>query len=188
MQRHGVRWGAWPAAAVGLLAVAGGITQAATITGVSPQGEVAQVRQVAVRFSDAVVAFGDPRLPDPVNLSCTGAPPAGSGRWVDDRRWVYDFREAVPPGTRCTVKLRAGWAPQAAAGPLTGRTEFGFSTGGPAIVQVSPYDGATIEEDQHLLLQLNGPVVEATVPAHAWCEVEGLGERQPVQLLSLIHI
>ncbi len=184
MQRHGVRWGAWPAAAVGLLAVAGGITQAATITGVSPQGEVAQVRQVAVRFSDAVVAFGDPRLPDPVNLSCTGAPPAGSGRWVDDRRWVYDFREAVPPGTRCKVKLRAGWAPQAAAGPLTGRTEFGFSTGGPAIVQVSPYDGATIEEDQHLLLQLSGPVVEATVPAHAWCEVEGLGERQPVQLVG----
>ena len=129
MQRHGVRWGAWPAAAVGLLAVAGGITQAATITGVSPQGEVAQVRQVAVRFSDAVVAFGDPRLPDPVNLSCTGAPPAGSGRWVDDRRWVYDFREAVPPGTRCTVKLRAGWAPQAAAGPLTGRTAASLGSG-----------------------------------------------------------
>ena len=114
--------------AAGVLGAAFG-AQALSITSLTPQGEVAQVRQVAVRFSDAVVAFGDPRLPDPVNLSCTGAPPAGSGRWVDDRRWVYDFREAVPPGTRCMVKLRAGWAPQAAAGPLTGRTAASLGSG-----------------------------------------------------------
>ena len=36
--------------------------QAASITSVSPQGEVAQVRQVTVKFSDAVLPFGDLRL------------------------------------------------------------------------------------------------------------------------------
>ena len=46
-----------------------------------------------------VVPFGDPRLADPFALSCQGAVPAGAGRWASDRVWVYDFREALPPGT-----------------------------------------------------------------------------------------
>ena len=37
-----------------------------------------------------------------------------------------------------------------------------------------------IEEDQHFLLRLNGPAVEASVLANAWCEVEGIGERLPL--------
>ena len=56
----------------------------AGIASVSPQGEVAQVRQVTVKFSEAVVPFGDLRLPDPMTVSCQGAAPAGTGRW--DRR------------------------------------------------------------------------------------------------------
>ena len=58
-------------AAGGALAV--GIAQAATIASVSPQGEVAQVRQVTVRFSESVVAFGDLRLPDPLATLVTTA-------------------------------------------------------------------------------------------------------------------
>ncbi len=49
------------------------MAQAATIAGVSPQGEVAAVRQVVVRFDQAVVPAGDPRRPDPVTVSCEGA-------------------------------------------------------------------------------------------------------------------
>ena len=64
---------------------------AATISSVSPQGEVAQVRQVVVKFSEAVVPFGDLRLPDPMSLACQGAVPTGSGRWANDRVWLYDF-------------------------------------------------------------------------------------------------
>ena len=102
---------------------------AATITSVSPQGEVAQVRQITVKFSEAVVPFGDLRLPDPLTLSCQAAVPAGAGRWASDRVWLYDFREPVPPGTRCTLKARTEWKPINEA--LTGKTEFGFNTGGP---------------------------------------------------------
>ena len=70
---------------------------AAGVVAVSPQGEVAQVRQVTVRFSEAVVAFGDPRLADPFTLTCParhGGAAAGS-----DRLWLYDFREPLGPGS-----------------------------------------------------------------------------------------
>ena len=80
---------------------------AATISSVSPQGEVAQVRQITVKFSEAVVPFGDLRLPDPMSLTCQGSVPLGSGRWANDRVWLYDFSEAPGPGTRCTLKARS---------------------------------------------------------------------------------
>ncbi|MEP6876917.1 MAG: MG2 domain-containing protein, partial [Burkholderiales bacterium] len=126
--------------------------------------------------------FGDLRLPDPMTLSCQGAAPAGAGRWANDRVWLYDFREPLPPGTRCTLKARPEWKPS--AGALTGSTEFAFNTGGPAVVSSQPYDGATIEEDQFFMLRLSGAAVETTVVANAWCEVEGIGERIGVRVIG----
>ncbi len=179
MQRRGHRGSRALAAAAGWVALA---VQAASIVGVSPQGEVAQVRQVSVKFSEAVVPFGDLRLPDPVTLRCDGGTPAGSARWASDRVWLFDFAKPLPPGVRCTLAARPDWSPQ--GGTLTGSTQFAFSTGGPAVVRVQPWEGATIEEDQHFLLTLNGPALESTVAAHAACEVEGLGERQPVRVVG----
>jgi uncharacterized protein YfaS (alpha-2-macroglobulin family) len=155
---------------------------AATITSVSPQGEVAQVRQITVKFSEAVVPFGDLRLPDPMTLACQGAVPNGAGRWANDRVWLYDFSEALGPGTRCTLKARSDWKPS--SGALTGATDYSFTTGGPAVISMQPYDGGQIEEDQYFLLRLNGAAVPATVLANAWCEVEGIGERLPVRLID----
>jgi alpha-2-macroglobulin len=205
----------WVASAASLLCASA--TRAATITAVSPQGEVAQVRQISVRFSDAVVPFGDLRLADPMRVSCQGAVPAGTGRWASDRVWLYDFRDALAPGTRCTLTARAEWKPvtagdssrtagdssraasdsSRAAGDssraasassqpatLTGTTEFSFSTGGPAVVSTQPYDGGQVDEDQFFMLRLSGAAVEATVVANAWCEVEGIGERIDVRIIS----
>ncbi len=155
---------------------------AASVVSVSPQGEVAQVRQITVKFSEAVAPFGDIRMPDPMTLRCEGTAPTGTGRWASDRVWLYDFKDALPPGTRCTLKARPEWKPN--VGTLTGRSEFNFSTGGPAVVSMQPYDGGTIDEDQHFLLRLSGPAVETTVAANVWCEVQGIGERQPVRLVS----
>ncbi len=99
----------WIVLAAALLAAS--MAHAAAVDSVSPQGEVAQVRQVTVKFSEPVVPFGDLRLPDPVNLQCAGPAAAGAGRWIDDRSWQYDFRESLPPGVRCVVKVRAEWKP-----------------------------------------------------------------------------
>ena len=60
----------WGPALLALASLTSIPAEAATIVTVSPQGEVAQVRQLAVTFSEAVVAFGDPRLPDPMAVSC----------------------------------------------------------------------------------------------------------------------
>jgi hypothetical protein len=160
--------------------------EAATIVTVSPQGEVAQVRQLAVTFSEAVVAFGDPRLPDPMAVSCTGALARGSGLWTGDRHWVFNFEEPLPPGVRCSAQVRADWKPRVAGtdAALTGTSSFSFSTGGPAVESIEPYDGSTIEEDQHFLINVNGAATDSSVATHAWCEVEGLGDRLPVRIVT----
>jgi uncharacterized protein YfaS (alpha-2-macroglobulin family) len=155
---------------------------AATVVAATPRGEVAQVRQVTVKFSEAVVAFGDARGPDPMSVACQGAIPPGTGRWANDRVWLYDFKDDLGPGIRCTLSLRADWKPL--NGAITGPASFSFSTGGPAVTAIEPYPEGEIEEDQHFLLRLSGAAVESTVTANAWCEVEGIGERLPLQLVG----
>ena len=106
---------AWLGAAVlGLMALA---ASAARVTGISPQGEVAQVRQVVVRFSEAMVPLGDARRAAPFSVACSGPVPAGEGRWTSEREWVYDFRSALPPGVRCSVSAVPGWRPSTAFPP-----------------------------------------------------------------------
>ena len=175
-------------AAASLLALVMSTAHAVSLLSMSPQGEVAAVEQVAVSFSEAVVPFGEPRLSDPVTLSCVGAP-AGlttrSGRWTSDRDWVYDFEQALPPGVRCSVQVRADWKPlgAGAAATLSGTTTFQFSTGGPAVLNTQPYDGATLEEDQHFVFALSGAATERSVADNTWCEVDGIGERLPVRIV-----
>jgi uncharacterized protein YfaS (alpha-2-macroglobulin family) len=186
------------ALASSIVVLSAGPAGAASIVAATPQGEVAQVRQVTIKFSEAVVAFGDPRLADPVAIACQGSVPEGSGHWANDRVWLYDFREPLGPGVRCVATVRADWrpAPKAASGgasavasastaapALTGPSQFSFSTGGPAVVGVQPVSGE-IEEDQHFVLRLNGAAVEASVIANAWCEVEGIGERLALQVVG----
>ena len=170
------RWGA-----VALASIIPAIASAAGITGVSPQGAVRQVQQVVVSFSEPVVTLGDLRQADPMRVVCQGAAVAGKGRWLDDRRWAWDFAQELPPGTACSVEAHRGWKPL--VGELTGSASFRFSTGGPAVTSVQPWPGSQIEEDQAFILQLNGPALEADVLRRSWCEIEGLAEQVPVRLL-----
>lgn len=163
-----------------VLAAAG--AQAARVVSVSPQGEVAEVRQVVLRFSEAVVAAGDARAPAPFGLRCNGQVPAGDARWAGDRQWLLDLREPLAAGQRCTLQALPGFVPL--SGAWQGPTSFAFSTGAPAVVSVQPYPGTRIEEDQHFLLRLNGAATPASVQASAWCEVQGLGERIPLRIVE----
>ncbi|MDP1648709.1 MAG: MG2 domain-containing protein [Rubrivivax sp.] len=164
------------------LAGGSGPAQAARVASVSPEGEVAEVRQVVVRFSEAVVPAGEARLPSPFTLSCHGATPPGDARWTSDRVWVYDLHQVLAAGSRCT--LRASTTFQPLGGMLEGATEFSFATGAPVVLSVQPYPGSRIEEDQHFLLRLNGAADAASVQRAAWCEVDGLGERLPVNIVE----
>ena len=166
------------AAAAALLAGAAG---AASVAQVTPQGEVATVRQVQLRFDAAAVAAGDPRAPAPFTLRCNGRTPQGDSRWLDDRRWVFDLAEPLPAGQRCTLDAVPGW--QGLAGALQGRTRFEFATGAPAVLNVQPWPGSAIDEEQHFIVNLNGAVDVGSVEQHARCEVEGLGEPLAVRVL-----
>ncbi|MCV2361389.1 alpha-2-macroglobulin [Paucibacter sp. TC2R-5] len=156
----------------------------AAAVAVSPSGEVAEVRQIRLGFSEPVVAAGDPRLPAPASLRCTGATGAaqvgGSGRWASAREWLFDLNEPMAAGMQCQILLKDDFKPL--GGALTGPREFGFRTGAAIVLQTQPWADSQIEEDQHFLLKLNGSLSAADVGQRAWCEVEGLGERLPAVL------
>ena len=107
------------------------------ITNVSPQGEVAQVRQLVVKFNESAVTFGDAQAAAPVTLSCSDAQATrGNGRWTSDREWAFEFENDLPPGVRCAVQVKSGFKSPKGAELATGR--FAFNTGGPFVQQVRP--------------------------------------------------
>ena len=159
-------------------------TQAAQVVSVSPQGEVAQIRQVVVKFDESAVNFGDPKAEAPASLSCSDAQVSkGNGRWISDRVWGYDFENDLPPGVRCTLQMKSGL--KTPAGPeIKSAGSYQFNSGGPFVQRISPYQGSRIDEEQFFILQLNGPATLASLQANVWCTSEGLGERIDVRLLT----
>jgi uncharacterized protein YfaS (alpha-2-macroglobulin family) len=162
------------------LFLAAAAAPAAQVDFFSPQGEVKGVRQVAVRFSDPMVAFGDPRLPEPFDVDC---PAPGTGRWADQKNWVYDFAHDLPAGVRCGFRVKTDFV-SLAGNKLGGDQAFEFSTGGPAVIEMLPYEGSNIDEEQVFLLGLDAPAAEASVLAGVYCDVRGITERIPVRLLG----
>ncbi|MBC7917895.1 MAG: alpha-2-macroglobulin, partial [Rhodoferax sp.] len=166
------------------LLMAASYAHALQIVSLSPQGEVARVRQVLAKFDDSAVHFGDPKAEAPLSLSCSDAQVTkGSGRWVNDRAWAFDFDNDLPPGVSCTLQVKPGFkSPKGAE--LTGVASYKFSSGGPFVQNVQPYQGQRIDEEQFFTLRLNGPATLASVQANVWCAVEGLGERVAVRLID----
>ncbi len=147
----------------------------------TPQGTAKQVHQVQVRFSAPMVSLGDPRLPDPFSIECAAS---GKGRWADTRNWVYDFDEELPAGLRCRFTLSK--ALRTAAGVvLSGTSAFVFDTGGPAIQASFPREGwRSLDEEQVFLLRLDAPATSASIRKQAYCAIDGVGERVPVEVLT----
>lgn len=158
--------------------------QALQVTSVSPQGEIARVRQIAVKFDESAVSFGDPKAPAPVSLSCSDAQATqGSGRWISDRQWAFEFENDLPPGVSCTLQgITTFRSPKDQA--ISGKVSWKFNTGGPFVRNLRPGTYQRIDEEQYFVLQLNGPATLASVRDNVWCSVEGLGERVPVKLIE----
>lgn len=171
-------------AAALLLAAAGPAVAAVSVQTFSPQGEVAQVRQLRATFSEAMVRFGDPRLPAPFDIAC---PTPGSGRWVDDKTWVFDFKEDVPAGSACQATAKPGLK-ALAGGELAGATRYSFTTGGPVVVRPYPadgrYGGGRVEEEQVFALLLNGPASPESIEKFGHCQVSALGEKIPLKVIT----
>ncbi|MBI3937533.1 MAG: alpha-2-macroglobulin [Betaproteobacteria bacterium] len=147
----------------------------------SPRGTVKGVRQVTARFSDQMVPFGDPRLVEPFDIQC---PAQGTARWADGRNWIYDFEHDLPAGVRCSFVLKTNLK-TLAGNPVAAERSFMFSTGGPAVLQMLPYEGSeSIDEEQVFILGLDAPASEASILKNVYCESAGANERIGVRLIS----
>jgi uncharacterized protein YfaS (alpha-2-macroglobulin family) len=164
-----------------VFAGAASAAERANVSAFSPQGTVKKVRQARATFSEAMVPFGDPgAAADPFIVECSEE---GEGRWADPRNWVYDFKRDLPAGVRCVFRLKPGL--RSLAGKALGPREFGFSTGGPAIVMSLPYEGNRgISEDQIFVLKLDAVPDEGSVLAHAGFVVPGLKERIGARIVA----
>jgi alpha-2-macroglobulin len=154
------------------------------ITSLSPQGEVAKINQLVIKFDQAAVKFGDPKAAAPVNLSCSDARASkGNGRWISEREWAYEFEGNLPPGMSCSVVTSAAFkGPKAEA--ITGPSKYAFNTGGPFVVRTAPGTSSPIDEDQFFLLELNGAATPASLQSNIWCAIDGVGERVPVKMVD----
>ena len=139
----------------------------------SPQGTVKGVRQVSARFSEQVVPFGEPRIIEPFDITCSEK---GQGRWVDGKNWVFDFSADLPAGIRCEFRLKPDLKTLSGK-PVSGQQQFFFSTGGPAIKESYPGEGSAIAEDQIFLLFLDAAADSGTIESNVTCSVEGVTER-----------
>lgn len=147
----------------------------------SPEGTVKAVRQVTARFSDQMVAFGDPRLGDPFDVQC---PEKGKGRWIDGKNWSYDFEKDLHAGLACSFTLKQNLKTLNGV-TLTGKKKFTFNTGGPSIIDSDPYEGSKeIDEQQVFLFWLDSPVDETSVLKNVSCAIEGVRERVGIRLIT----
>ena len=145
----------------------------------SPSGYAKDVRQVTARFSEAMVALGDPGRLDPFTVDCEIP---GNGRWIDERNWVYDFDYDVPGAVRCRFSPRAHVLTLAGE-PVQALTEYSFHTGGPAILDSQP-PGWRIDERQVFLLALDAAADPDSIRKHARCRVEGSEDTRSVEIVQ----
>ena len=145
----------------------------------SPSGYAKDVRQVTVRFSEAMVALGDPGRLDPFTVDCEIP---GNGRWIDDSNWVYDFDYDVPGAVRCRFSPRAGLGTLAGAGVQI-QAEYAFHTGGPAVLDSQPGPWG-IDERQVFLLALDAAADPDSIRKHARCRVEGSEDTRSVEIVQ----
>lgn len=139
------------------------------------------IERFTVRFSQAMVPLGDPRAPSPFKVDC---PVAGEGRWVDPQTFVHEFKGPLPGGTVCTFTLADGLK-SASGYEVGGQKTFKVDAGGPTARAVLPgEDGSEIEEDQVFLVAANLAPTPQSVANNAYCAVDGLGEKIPVDVLG----
>ncbi|HEX8572761.1 MAG TPA: MG2 domain-containing protein [Allosphingosinicella sp.] len=136
------------------------------------------IARFTLRFSDPMAPLG--RGSSPIAMECAVR---GAGRWVDPATFVWEFERPLPGGTTCTAELRDGLETLAGE-TVEGTSSFTIDGGGPhprALLPRGSWDG--IEEDQTFIVAVNGPVARASVATGAYCSVDGIGERIPVDLL-----
>lgn len=157
------RWVWWLGGLVLVGAALGASADELKVSSFFPQGVAREVRQVQAVFSEPVVPLSAGRAAvTPFRSTCADA---GQARWLDERTWLVDFPAPLPSGQQCEFVLDPTLRALSGA-TVSGEATFSFSTGGPVIESVTPYNGSTIEEEPYFKLELSGPVDPNSVEAH----------------------
>jgi alpha-2-macroglobulin len=176
-------------ARLGLLAlIAAPLGAVAAFGDAGPQVEMATpgigdgaIERFTARFNTPMVPLGDPRAAGPFKVECGIG---GEGRWVDQQTYVWEFASPLPGGTTCKFTI-ADKLKSLSGYEINGQREFTVDSGGPIARGVLPSRyGSEIEEDQVFLVAANMAPDRASVAANAYCAVDGIGEKIPVDVLS----
>jgi uncharacterized protein YfaS (alpha-2-macroglobulin family) len=158
--------------------IAASAEQSPSVLDATAGTESGTITRFTLRFSEPIAALGSRE--SPIGMKCSID---GEGRWVDATSFVWEFARGLPGDTLCTATLRPGL--KTVKGTLVGgRRIFTIDSGGPFARAVLPYEGdSNIDEDQVFFVAANSAVDRASVAAGAYCAVDGIGERIPVDLL-----
>src|ERR1700754_540327 len=63
------------------------------------------IERFTARFSQPMVALGDPRAAAPFDVKCGMD---GEGRWVDQQTYVWEFKSPLPGGMACDFTVKDG--------------------------------------------------------------------------------
>ena len=138
------------------------------------------IERFTARFSQPMVALGDPRAPSPFDVTCAVN---GTGRWADQQTFVWEFANPLPGGTKCEFKVKDG-TKSVSGYALNDSNTYIVDAGGPMARAILPgEDSDEIEEGQVFLVAANLPATPQSVAANAYCSVAGLGEKIPVDVL-----
>lgn len=150
------------------------------ITVATPGVGNGSIERFTARFSQPMVALGDPRAPAPFDVTCTVN---GQGRWADQQTFVWEFANPLPGGTKCEFKVKAG-TKSVSGYALNDSNTYTVDAGGPMAKAILPGENSDeIEEGQVFLVAANLPATPQSVGANAYCSVAGLGEKIPVDVL-----
>ena len=162
-----------------LLAIFSSMCAAAGLESFTPLGEQIEARQVHARFTAPMTAMGGGEAAAPFRAEC-GAP--GSGQWLDERTWSYEFERPPQVGASCRFIPRAGLTALDGE-PVAMAAEYAFSIAGPRVLWSLPRATDVVDEDQVFVLMLNAAAQPESVLTHARCEIQGIHEQVPVERL-----
>jgi len=163
------------AMALALLASGAGACAAEPSVTITPQGQVASLRQVMAHFSEPMQHAPERGGDGPIVLRCEGAPARvghGNAHWIDERTAVLDLKFPLPPRSRCTVTLQANLRTTAGAA-LPAVPDVPVNTGGPTMQAIipAPGDATLVVPRQSFAMLLNGDADLARFTAGVHCDV-----------------
>ncbi|SFS05421.1 alpha-2-macroglobulin family protein [Sphingomonas jatrophae] len=175
-----MRWAKLGVVALALAAVGATADVSPKVESATPGFGGGSIERFTFIFSEPMVPLGDPRAAPPVTSAC---PVGGQGRWIDARSFVWDYARPLPGGVSCRFTLVDGLKSARGAG-IGGERSFLADAGGPtARAVLAGQIGGEIEEGAAFLVAASLAPDPASVAREAYCAVDGIGEKIPVDLL-----